>query len=196
MFSRCFRRLVIITISLVLCLTLNITSAFAMTLSFRTEGNVKQDGLLTGQFIFSDQAIQDALDEISNQQGLGAPIPLSMIEGAEFTFEYVSPYSGIKHTEKTMCDKKVYDISEFQDNPLIGGGEPTLVLSGSQPEFIDFNSCVNKSSNVSSDISSVDSRVFSSTVDSLFGKLNVHEKDNMGYVLFKKVRGIKFVLKP
>ena len=196
MFSRCFRRLVIITISLVLCLTLNITSAFAMTLSFRTEGNVKQDGLLTGQFIFSDQAIQDALDEISNQQGLGAPIPLSMIEGAEFTFEYVSPYSGIKHTEKTMCDQKVYDISEFQDNPLIGGGEPTLVLSGSQPEFIDFNSCVNKLSNVSSDISSVDSRVFSSTVDSLFGKLNVHEKDNMGYVLFKKVRGIKFVLKP
>jgi hypothetical protein len=108
-----------------------------MTLSFRTEGNVKQDGLLTGQFIFSDQAIQDALDEISNQQGLGAPIPLSMIEGAEFTFEYVSPYSGIKHTEKTMCDQKVYDISEFQDNPLIGGGEPTLVLSGSQPEFIE-----------------------------------------------------------
>ncbi|NEP05049.1 MULTISPECIES: hypothetical protein [Okeania] len=157
---------------------------------------MKRDGLLTGQLIFSDTALQEALREMSDQQGLGEPIPLSRIEGAKFTFKYVSPYSGAEHTEETLCDKKVYDISEFQDIPLTGGGEPTLALSGGQPEFVDFSSCIEKLSSVSSKISSVDSRVFSSTVDSLFGKLNVYDKDEMGYVLYKRVRPIKFVLKP
>ncbi len=194
MFNQCFRRLVAIAISLVLCLTLDITSASATTLSFSTEGNIKQDGLLIGELVFSDTALQDALRTISNQQGLGDPIPLSMIEGSEFTFKYVSPYSGAEHTEKTLCDKRVYDITEFQDNPLTGGGEPTLVLSGEQPEFIDFSSCIDAS--VLSKTQLADSRVAASTVDSLFGKLNVYDKDDMGYVLYKRVRPIKFILKP
>ncbi|NEP81494.1 MAG: hypothetical protein F6K39_27010 [Okeania sp. SIO3B3] len=80
MFSRCFRKLLAIAISLVLCLTLDITSASATTLSFKTEGNVKRDGLLTGQLIFSDTALQEALREMSDRQGLGEPIPLSRIE--------------------------------------------------------------------------------------------------------------------
>ncbi|MEM1170289.1 MAG: hypothetical protein AAGJ08_14725 [Cyanobacteria bacterium P01_H01_bin.35] len=196
MFNQYFKKLFAIVISLVLCLTLDITSASATTLSFSMEGDLKRDGLLTGELVFSDTALQDALRKMSNQQGLGDPIPLSMIEGYEFTFKYISPYSGAEHTEKTLCDKRVYDITEFQDNPLTGGGEPTLVLSGDQPEFVDFSSCIGESGSISSKTQLADSRVVSSTVDSLFGKLNVYDKDDMGYVLYKRVRPIKFVLKP
>lgn len=198
MFNRWFRQLITIAMSLVLSLILSIAPALATTLSFKTEGNVKRDGLLTGQLVFSNAALKDALREMSDQQGLEKPILLSQIEGAKFTFKYVSPYSGVEHNQDTLCEKRIYDITEFQDQPLTGGGEPTLVLStrGGTPEFIDFSSCIGESGSVSSKISSIDSRVVFSTVDSLFGKLSVYDKDVMGYVLYKKVQPIKFELNP
>ena len=147
--------------------------------------------------MFSNSALQKAIREMPNQQGATTPIPLSQIEGAEFSMKYVSPYSGVEHTEATLCSKEVYDINGFEEQPLVGGGEPMLVLSGSgQPEFIDFNSCVGQAGSVSSKISELDPRVTFSIADSLFGKLSVFDRDVMGNMLYKKIKTIKFTLKP
>ena len=184
---------------------ISIKPVSATTLAFTTEGNIKKDGQLTGQLVFSNEALAEAVSETSNKQGLGEPIPLSQIKGAEFTFKYVSPYSGVEHNQETLCKKRVYDITEFRDNvtdfqenPLQGVREPTLVLSagGGIPEFIDFSSCIGESGSVSSKISSLDDSVVSSTLDSLFGKLTVFDKDVMGFVVYRSVKPIKFALKP
>ena len=110
---------------------------------------------------------------------------------------YVSPYSGAEHTEDSLCGKAVYDINGFEDVPLSGGGEPMLVVSlGGLPESLDFSSCVGEPGKVESSISDKDSRVVVSTLDSLFGKVTVFDKDVMGNVLYRKIQPIKFMLEP
>lgn len=197
MLYRCFKQPIILLLILILSLFIRVVPVWAATFSFKTEGNPRQDGILTGQLVFSNSALQKAIREMPNQQGATTPIPLSQIEGAEFSMKYVSPYSGVEHTEATLCSKEVYDINGFEEQPLVGGGEPMLVLSGSgQPEFIDFNSCVGQAGSVSSKISELDPRVTFSIADSLFGKLSVFDRDVMGNMLYKKIKTIKFTLKP
>ncbi|MEO0538927.1 MAG: hypothetical protein AAF215_34375 [Cyanobacteria bacterium P01_A01_bin.123] len=197
MIARYFNQLTILFLVLMLGLAIGIAPAFATTFSFKTEGIAKRDGLLTGQLVFSHSALQAAIRDMPNRQGATTPIPLSKIEGAEFSMMYISPYSGVKHTEATLCGKEVYDINGFEEKPLSGGTEPMLVLSSAgQPEFIDFNSCVGQAGSVSSEISQLDPRVIFSTVESLFGKLSVFDKDVMGNMLYKKIQTIKFTLKP
>lgn len=197
MIARYFNQLTILFLVLVLSLVIGIEPVFATTFSFKTEGIAKRDGLLTGQLVFTNSALQAAIRDMPSQQGTTTPIPLSKIEGAEFSMRYVSPYSGVKHTEATLCGKEVYDINGFEEEPLAGSAEPVLVLSSiGQPEFIDFNSCVGQAGSISPEISQLDPRVIFSTVDSLFGKLSVFDKDLMGNMLYKKIQTIKFTLKP
>lgn len=197
MFNRCVRCLAVLALALILSQAVGAAPSFAETFSFKTTGNPSKDGILTGQLVFDDSALQQAIRNTPSQQGATAPIPLSKIEGAEFTMEYISPYSGAKHTEETLCGKEVFDINGFEDRPLAGGAEPVLVLSnGGIPEFIDFNSCVGQSGSVSSQVSDFDPRVAFSTVDSLFGKLSVFDKDVMGNMLYKNIQTIKFAFEP
>lgn len=192
-----FRKLTVVAIAFIFTLILGIAPAFATTLSFKAVGNAKRDGVLTGQLVFEDAALQKAIRETSTQQMGTQPIPISKIEGAKFQLQYISPYSGAEHTEATLCGKEIYDINGFEETPLAGGNEPTLMLSaGGQPEFIDFSSCVGQAGSVSSKVSDRDSRIASSMADALFGKLSVSDKDVMGNVVYKKIQPIKFTLKP
>ena len=194
---RSLRSAFIVAIALFFSIILGVSPAFATTFSFKTEGIARRDGMLTGQLTFSDTALQKAIRKTSTQKGVTAPILLSEIEGAEFAMKYVSPYSGVEHTEATLCGKAVYDINGFEEAPLTGGNEPMLVVSkGGAPEFIDFSSCVGQAGSVSSQISDRDSRVVFSTLDSLFGKLSVFDKDVMGNELYRKIQPIKFTLRP
>ncbi|MBF2002160.1 MAG: hypothetical protein IGS38_15750 [Synechococcales cyanobacterium M58_A2018_015] len=197
MIKRYLRWGMILLFAFIVGFVLGLPPADASTLSFKTEGIVRRDGKLTGQLVYSDAALQKAILESTTQQGVTEPIPISKIEGAEFSFKYISPYSGVEHTEATLCGKEIYDISGFEEKPLTGGSEPMLVLSsGGQPEFIDFSSCVGQPGSVASTVSQRDPRVASSTVDSLFGKLSVFDRDVMSNVLYKKIQPIKFTLRP
>ena len=197
MLTRTLKTLTILAIVLLLSMLVGLSPSLAMTLSFKTEGIPKRDGLLEGRMVFSEAALQDAIDRKSTDKTVTDPIPLSEIEGAEFTMKYVSPYSGAEHTEATLCGKAVYDINGFEEVPLSGGNEPMLVVSrGGLPESLDFSSCVGQSGSVESFISERDSRVVFSTLDSLFGKVTVFDKDVMGNELYRKIQPIKFTLTP
>ena len=196
MLSKVLKTLTTAAIALLLSLIVGLAPAWAMTFSFKTEGIPKRDGLLQGQVVFSETALQEAIDRTATQKSASDPIPLSEIEGAQFTMEYVSPYSGAEHTEATLCGKAVYDINGFEEVPLFGGNEPLLVVSqGGLPVSLDFSSCVGQAGSVESSISERDSRVVFSTLDSLFGKVSVFDKDVMGNELYRKIQPIKFTLK-
>ncbi|MEM1369708.1 MAG: hypothetical protein AAF827_18575 [Cyanobacteria bacterium P01_D01_bin.6] len=197
MFSQFFKTLTILAIAFLFSVMINLPAASAMTLSFKTEGIPKRDGLLEGRVVFSEAALQAAINQTSTNKSASDPIPLSAIDGAEFTMKYVSPYSGAEHTAATLCGKAVYDINGFEEVPLSGGDEPLLVVSqGGMPESLDFSSCVGQAGSVESSISEFDSRVVFSTLDSLFGKVSVFDKDIMGNELYRKIQPIKFTLKP
>ncbi|MEM6452118.1 MAG: hypothetical protein AAF703_17615 [Cyanobacteria bacterium P01_D01_bin.105] len=201
MLNRWFGPLLLSFMTIVFILMLSTSPAFSATLSFETQGNARRDGLLTGELVYSEKALQEAirgleLEKPKSQQGATAPIPLSKLEGAMFKMTYTSPYSGLEHTEKTLCGKEVYDINGYEETPLSGNSEPLLVLSGvGIPEYIDFSSCISSVGNVNTSLSKRDSRVAISTVDSLFSQLTIFDKDASGGVLFRKVKPIKFTFK-
>ena len=200
--NRWLTSFMVLTITIVFSLILSTESVSAVTLSFETKGNVKRDGLLTGELVYNAQALQQAIRDISAerpelQQGATAPVPLSRIEGAQFKMSYISPYSGLEHTEATLCGKEVYDINGYEEVPLFGNREPLLVLSGvGVPEYVDFSSCIGRAGDVNLSISKRDSRISYSTADSLYGRLTVFDKDASGGVLFRKIKPIEFTLKP
>ncbi|NJM87897.1 MAG: hypothetical protein HC847_12700 [Hydrococcus sp. RU_2_2] len=197
MFYQWIRDISLFAITVVFCSIALIAPVSAMTLSFKTEGVASRDGMLTGQLIFDQAALEKVKTEASEGQGLDEPIPLSQIKDAEFKFKYTSPYSGVEHTEANLCGKKIRDIGGYEKDALSGGGEPMLVLSlGGLPEFIDFSSCIGDKGSVSSKISRRDRKLASSTVDSLFGKLSVFEQDVMGNVIYRKIQPIKFTIEP
>ncbi|MGD1904940.1 MAG: hypothetical protein ACFB0C_02990 [Leptolyngbyaceae cyanobacterium] len=182
-------------ISLVLWLMLGMMPAMAETYSFKTQGIPKRDGLLIGKLVYKETALQDAVKRTEKNGGVTAPVPISEIEGAEFSMKYISPYSGAEHSESTLCGKAVYDINGFEETPLSGGNIPMLVVSNNGlPESLDFSSCVGEAGNANLSISERDSRVVFSTLDSLFGKLTVFDKDVMGNELYRKIQPIKFTL--
>jgi hypothetical protein len=194
-FNQQYKKLIAVAIASILTLFLGTTPALATTFSFKTEGIAKRDGILKGQLVFDDAALQKAIREMPSEQGVAESIPLSKIEGAKFSFKYISPYSKAEHSELTLCSKEVSDISGFEKEPLVGANEPNLVLSGGQPEFIDFNSCIGQEGSVSSQISELDPGITSSSADAMFGKLSVFDKDVMGNMVYKKIQPIKFELK-
>ncbi|MEM9091463.1 MAG: hypothetical protein AAGC93_22325 [Cyanobacteria bacterium P01_F01_bin.53] len=202
MFGRWVHYFLIFLTAVVFFWVLSLRPASAATFSFKTEGNIRRDGLLTGELVYSDESLQKAIQAASDasdkeRRGATAPIPLSKLEGAQFKMSYTSPYSGLEHTEKTLCGKEVYDINGYEESPLAGNMEPMLVLAGGDvPEFIDFSSCVGSSGDVTTSISKRDSRIAFSTADSLFGRLTVFDKDASGGVLYRKIQPIKFSLKP
>ncbi|MEM6838863.1 MAG: hypothetical protein AAF609_18660 [Cyanobacteria bacterium P01_C01_bin.120] len=196
MFSRFFRAFTAVAIAGLLTMTITLAPALAMTLSFKTEGVPKRDGLLQGKVVLSQDALQDAIKRTSAGRSTAKPVPLSEIEGAEFTLKYVSPYSGVEHSEKTLCGKAIYDINGFEEVGLAGGTEPVLIISpGGVPESVDFSSCIGEPGDAESSISEQDSRIVFSSLDSLFGKLSVFDRDIMGNELYRKIQPIKFTLK-
>ncbi|MEM9769895.1 MAG: hypothetical protein AAF892_18680 [Cyanobacteria bacterium P01_D01_bin.71] len=195
MFSRFFRAFTAVAIACVLALTINLGPALAMTLSFKTEGVPRRDGLLQGKVVLDPDALQEAIKRTSTGRTTAKPVPISAVEGAEFTMKYVSPYSGAEHSEATLCGKAVYDINGFEEVGLSGGTEPVLIVSpGGLPESVDFSSCIGEPGDAESSISEFDSRVVFSSLDSLFGKLSVFDKDIMGNELYRKIQPIKFTL--
>lgn len=205
MLSRWSPPLLVLLIITVFCWMLSTGPALATTLSFKTEGIARRDGILTGELTYSNESLEEAIQSADSKlkgtqqekQGATAPIPLSQLEGAQFKMSYTSPYSGVKHTESTLCGKAVYDINGYEETPLAGGSEPMLILAdGNVPEFIDFSSCVGRAGDVNSKVSKRDSRVVFSTADSLFGRLTVFDNDASGGVLYRKIQPIKFTLTP
>jgi hypothetical protein len=191
-----YARQVFLMILLLMLGLITIAPAYATTLSFETTARGERDGKLTGQLVFEKTALDKAIQQSTDDRGQSQPIPISDIEGAKFSYEYQSPYSGVKHTQETLCDRGIYDLNGYETQPIEGGKDPRLVLSlGSNPNYIDFSSCIGTTGDSSSKISRRDPRLVYSSFDSWSGKMTVVEKDVSDTVLFKKILPIEFTLK-
>lgn len=71
--SRRCKQFILIAIVLLLSLMLGVAPVFAKTLAFRTQGIAKRDGILTGQLVFDETALQNAMRETSAQEQAGTP---------------------------------------------------------------------------------------------------------------------------
>lgn len=194
-FKQSLTQLFLVIVTIVSIWLVFISSASATSIAFKTEGKVGKEGVLNGEVVFKQTAFQDALQERQQKGDSAEFIPLNEIKGSKLTFHYVSPYSGVVHSESSLCGKAVYDIAGFEEKPLLGAKQSMLVLANGVPDSLDFSSCVGDKEELASNISKRDTRVVSSTADSLGGKFSVFDKDGSGRMLFKQIKTITFTQK-
>lgn len=156
----------------------------AVTYSFQSPGTPGQEGVLTGSVTYNLDTVRESLENIAPNRGVAGGLILEELgEDSEFSFEYVSPYSGVKHSEDTICSRNVYDL----DNGL-PGMEAAGAKEGPFFDFndsldlvsIDFRSCVGEKGDVSSSISDRDPQLAFSELESQFNQLRLIEEDYSG----------------
>ncbi|MEM9002147.1 MAG: hypothetical protein AAGE59_01345 [Cyanobacteria bacterium P01_F01_bin.86] len=173
--------------------------AFATTYFFQSPGTPGQEGILTGYVTFDYDAVRDSLDNIQRNRGVRALLLEDLGENSDFSFEYISPHSGVRHSEDTICTRNIYDLDNgLSGNEVIGGQEgPFFDFSDSlELVSVDFRSCVGNKGDVNSSISERDPQVAFSELESQFNQLKLIEEDYAGGKpgLFKKRLSIKFKL--
>ncbi|NEP18506.1 MAG: hypothetical protein F6J97_16660 [Leptolyngbya sp. SIO4C1] len=173
--------------------------ALATTYSFQSPGIPGQEGVLTGSVTFDPDAVRDALENSNRDRGVKALLLEDLGENSSFSFEYVSPHSGIEHSEATICSRNIYDLDNgLSGNEAIGGQEGPFFDFSNALELvsIDFRSCVGNKGDINSSISDRDPQVVFSELESQFNRLKLVEEDYNGSKpgLFKKRLPIKFSL--
>lgn len=173
--------------------------ALATTYSFQSPGKPGQEGVLAGSVTFDPTAVRQALESMDADRG-NRPLLLSDLgEDSSFSFEYISPHSGVKHSEATICERNIYDLDNgLSGNDVIGGQEGPFFDFSSSFELVsvDFRSCVGSKGDINSSISDRDPQVAYSELESQFNRLKFNEEDYSGGKpgLYKKRLPIKFVL--
>ncbi|MEM8642913.1 MAG: hypothetical protein AAGG51_29465 [Cyanobacteria bacterium P01_G01_bin.54] len=200
------RKTLFSVIGLCLGLLLFCSPAYATTYSFQSPGSPGEEGVLTGTVTFDADAVRDALKRRANQTlGVSSLLLEDLGKDSQFSFEYVSPHSGVKHTEDTICDRYVYDIgsglagNDITGNEIIGNKEGPFFdfASSSILASVDLKSCVGKKGDIYSSISKRDPLVAFSGLELQFNRLNLVEEDYSGGKpgLYRKKLPIKFTLK-
>ncbi|MEM7064305.1 MAG: hypothetical protein AAF572_14210 [Cyanobacteria bacterium P01_B01_bin.77] len=156
---------------------------------------------MTGSVTYDVDVAREALKNMTSDRGVSGVLNLEELgEGSEFSFEYISPHSGIKHSEQTICDRKIYDLNNgLEGNDVIGGKEgPFFDFNGySDLESVDFRSCVGDKNEFGvSSISDRDPQVSYSELESQFNRLLLVESDYSGIKpgRYKKKLSVKFKL--
>ncbi|MEM1241356.1 MAG: hypothetical protein AAGI45_16070 [Cyanobacteria bacterium P01_H01_bin.26] len=195
------KRLAFFAMAICLSFLLWYEPAFAITYSFQSPGTPGQEGVLMGSVTYDLEIARKALENMTSNRGTSGVLNLEELgEGSEFSFEYVSPHSGVRHSEQTICDRNIYDLNNgLEGNDVIGGKEgPFFDFNGySDLVSVDFKSCVgNKNEFGVSSISERDPQVAYSELESQFNQLLLVESDYSGIKpgRFKKKLPIKFNL--
>ena len=176
----------IVLSSIVFCLSLLLfyEPVFATTVSFQSLGVSGREGVLTGSVTYDPDAVRDAINSIDSAGGLPGVLSLNDLgDGSDFSFEYISPHSGVKHSIDTICDRNIYDLNNgLPDNEVIGGKEgPFFDFSDTlKLVSVDFRSCVGTYGDPNSSISDRDPRVVFSDLESQYNRLKLVENDYGG----------------
>ena len=153
----------------------------ATTFSFHSPGESGEEGVMVGQITYDKDAVNLALNNPKNET-----YSLSLEElgkNREFKFEYISPYSGVKHTENTICPRNIGDINNSdKPNISIGGKEGPFFQFNSFDELASFNfvSCVGERGKLGSSISERDKSVAFSELQVVFGQAKLIDADYGG----------------
>ncbi|MEM9482073.1 MAG: hypothetical protein AAGA83_00115 [Cyanobacteria bacterium P01_F01_bin.116] len=193
-----FKQLLLLAVTVCLSFGLWYGPALAITYSFQSPGTPGQEGVLTGHVTYELDVVRDSLKEMSDNRGVAGVLNLEELgEGSDFSFEYVSPHSGVKHSEETICDRNIYDLNNgLEGNDVIGGKEGPFFDFNDYSDLvsIDFRSCVgDKNTFGLSSISERDPQVAYSELESQFNRLLLVESDYSGIKpgRFKKKLPIK-----
>ena len=160
----------------------NIAPVVATTFSLKSPGKPGTEGVLTGKLIYDKDAVNIALN---NPQNTGNSLTLKDLgKNREFQFEYISPYSGVKHTEKTICQRNIgEDINNsINPNPSFTDKEGPFFQFNPNGDLASFNlvSYVGDRRRINSSISERDSSVAFSELQIIFGRALLIDADYTG----------------
>ena len=159
--------------------------ASAITYSFQSPGVPVEEGVLTGTVTYDLDIVRESLKNITSDRGVSGALNLEELgEGSEFSFEYISPHSGVRHSEKTICDRNIYDLNNgLEGNEVIGGKEGPFFDFNDYSDLvsIDLRSCIGEKNNFgASSISDRDPKVAYSELELQFNRLLLVESDYSG----------------
>lgn len=200
MIQRTLRKTVFLAVTFCLSLLLCDQPAFATTYSFQSPGSPGQEGVLTGSVTYDSNAVRKSIEKSASDRGVVGTLTLEELgENSNFSFEYISPHSGVKHSKDTICPRNIYDLDNgLPGNEVIGAKDgPFFDFSNSfDLVAIDFRSCVGEKGNINSFISDRDPEVAFSELESQFNQLKLIESDYSGSKpgRFKKRFSLKFKL--
>lgn len=160
----------------------NTASANATTFTFKSPGKAGNEGVFTGKVIYDEDTVSTALDEVQKKANSLSLRDLG--EGSEFEFEYISPYSGVVHSQDTICERSIGDDINNSDNPELSfeNKEGPFFQFDSPEDLAAFNliSCVGVRGDVDSQISERDSSVAFSELQIIFGQARLIDADYSG----------------
>jgi len=173
-----FKKIASLAIALCLSFLLCHGSALAAIYSFKSPGTPGEEGVLIGSITYDPDVVRESLNKIEPNKGMSRGLVLQELgKDSKFSFEYISPHSGIKHSQDTICVRNIYDLDNgLPENEVLGGFEGPY-FNFSSPldlESIDFRSCVGKG-DISSSISERDTEIAFSELESLFNQLKIME---------------------
>lgn len=184
MIHNSLRRLVISAVGVCLGLLMMTSSAWATTYSFKSAGNIEDEGVISGKVTYNKDVVIDALNSGKDLEGLAGSLTLNDLgKDAKFSFEYISPHTGVKHTEASICNRNIYDLDNGQEgNYSIGGQEGPFFSfdGGGNLYLVDFKSCVGEEGGLTSSISKRDPKIAYSELDVQFSQYKLAEYDYIG----------------
>lgn len=176
------RFLTILLIALVYSGLINITSVNATTFTFKSPGKPGNEGVLTGKVTYNKDAVALALDKIQKKANSLSLRELG--EESKFEFEYISPYSGVKHSQETICDRNIGEDINNSDQPDLAfeNKEGPFFQFDSPEDLAAFNliSCVGERGKLDSSISERDLSVAFSELQIIFGQARLIDADYTG----------------
>ncbi|NEQ95865.1 MAG: hypothetical protein F6K30_03885 [Cyanothece sp. SIO2G6] len=177
----------VIALVAIICMVFSVSSssAFAITYTFQSPGTPGEEGVLLGRVTYSSDAVREALEKAFNEsRGVPGSLRLEELgENREFSFEYISPHSGVKHSESTLCIRNIYDLDNgLPGNKVIGGVEGPFFDFNNYYDLVsvDFRSCVGNKGDINSSISERDIQIVFSELESQFNQLKLIEEDYGG----------------
>lgn len=184
MIRNSLKRLLISTVGVFLGLLIMTNAAWATTYSFKSAGNIGNEGVISGKVTYEKDVVVDALNTGKDLEGLMGSLTINDLgKDARFSFEYISPHTGVKHTEETICNRNIYDLDNGQDgNYSIGGQDGPFFSfdSGGNLYLVDFKSCVGEEGGLASSISKRDPKIAYSELDVQFSQYKLAEFDYIG----------------
>ncbi|WP_299413112.1 hypothetical protein [Acaryochloris sp. IP29b_bin.148] len=178
------KRLAIGAIGVVFSLLMITSPAWATTYSFKSAGNIGDEGVISGKVTYSKDVVLDALNSGKDLEGLAGSLTINDLgKDAKFSFEYISPHTGVKHTEQTICNRNIYDLDNGQEGNYSIGGQDGPFFSfdgGGNLYLVDFKSCVGEEGGLASSISKRDPKIAYSELDVQFSQYKLAEFDYIG----------------
>lgn len=159
--------------------------ALAITYSLHSPGAPGEEGVLTGTVTYDLDVVRESLKNVTSNRGVSGALNMEeMGSGSEFSFEYISPHSGVKHSESTICERNIYDLNNgLEGNEVFGGKEGPFFDFNDYSDLVsvDFRSCVGDKNNFdASSISKRDPKIVYSELELQFNRLLLVESDYSG----------------